>query len=782
MTARSCISAPRSCSTRSPAVGRRRSAEVREHLEQRLELLPRYRQKLDAPRTGGLAWPSWERDQRFEIDAHVRHATLPSPGDEPEFLDWISDFYSHRLDRGRPLWEMVLLDGLTGGRWALVSKTHHCLVDGVGSVDVADLLLGAKPAPLEPSAPHVPVSGLAWLGWLQHPPEPVGQVAAAGLAAARAGAHALMHPREALERSRAVIDLLVRDEPIAAPPLESERADRRDPTDRDRSRRAPGVKRGPFCTRRQRQRCRAVCRHRRVTRAAARARRGPAAPGTARDGAGEHPSRGRPWRAWQQGLLAFRRAAGGGGRPAAPLRAGARHGAEREGRRAGAGRRRGDRADRARAAGAPRGPRAGDVREAAVQCHDHQHPRLAASRVRVRRADGRCRADRAARGRAHGRRSPPSPTPAGSRSGYTPIAPLCPTSMYSGTASPRPCSSLRRWRTRQRRHVSERPLRIGDSVVARCASAPIPDEQHSPRADHGPSPTPQEEPRPWPPPPPSSRQPRLLRRRIAPRSSTTSTSRSPSSRCRRGALEPGQIRVKVEASGPLPHRHPRRARRLAGQAARRRSSPATRASGSSCELGPGVTEVALGDRVAMPWLGYACGTCDYCVSGRETLCLEQKNMGYSIDGGFGEYADRLRALRRQGARGRRPVRRGAADLRRRDDLQGGQGRGHALVRPRRRLRRRRPRPPGDPVRRDRRRPRRRRRPASTRSSSSRASSARSSRSTPPKEDPVEAIQRLGGADQAIALAVVAAARSSRPTARCAAAARWCSSPCRPTTR
>ena len=51
-----------------------------------------------------------------------------------------------------------------------------------------------------------------------------------------------------------------------------------------------------------------------------------------------------------------------------------------------------------------------------------------------------------------------------------------------------------------------------------------------------------------------------------------------------------------------------------------------------------MTEVAVGDRVAMPWLGYACGTCDHCVSGWETLCLEQKNMGYSIDGGFGEYA------------------------------------------------------------------------------------------------------------------------------------------------
>ena len=54
-------------------------------------------------------------------------------------------------------------------------------------------------------------------------------------------------------------------------------------------------------------------------------------------------------------------------------------------------------------------------------------------------------------------------------------------------------------------------------------------------------------------------------------------------------------------------------------------------------VGPGVTEVAVGDRVAMPWLGYACGVCDYCVSGWETLCLEQRNMGYSMDGGFAEY-------------------------------------------------------------------------------------------------------------------------------------------------
>jgi diacylglycerol O-acyltransferase / wax synthase len=198
-----------------PTIGK-----VRQHLEQRLGLLPRYGQRLSVPRTGGLSWPSWEPDQHFEIEAHVRHATLPSPGDEPEFLDWISDFYSHRLDRGRPLWEMVLLEGLADGRWALVCKTHHCLVDGVGSVDAVDLLLDAELAPPEAPAAHpVPVAASveAWPGWLPHAPASVGLVAGAGLAVARGGARALAHPREALERSRAVIELLVRDELIAAP-------------------------------------------------------------------------------------------------------------------------------------------------------------------------------------------------------------------------------------------------------------------------------------------------------------------------------------------------------------------------------------------------------------------------------------------------------------------------------------------------------------------------------------------------------------------------------------
>ena len=102
-------------------------------------------------------------------------------------------------------------------------------------------------------------------------------------------------------------------------------------------------------------------------------------------------------------------------------------------------------------------------------------------------------------------------------------------------------------------------------------------------------------------------------------------------------LEAGQILVKVEASG-LCHTDIHAAHGDWPVKPSPPFVPGHEGIGIVTKLGPGVTEVAVGDRVAMPWLGYACGTCDYCVSGWETLCLEQKNMGYSIDGGFAEYA------------------------------------------------------------------------------------------------------------------------------------------------
>jgi len=105
----------------------------------------------------------------------------------------------------------------------------------------------------------------------------------------------------------------------------------------------------------------------------------------------------------------------------------------------------------------------------------------------------------------------------------------------------------------------------------------------------------------------------------------------------RAELKPGQVRVRVEASG-LCHTDIHAAHGDWPVKPSPPFIPGHEGVGIVTELGPGVTEVATGDRVAMPWLGYACGTCDYCVSGWETLCESQENMGYSIDGGFGEYA------------------------------------------------------------------------------------------------------------------------------------------------
>ena len=98
----------------------------------------------------------------------------------------------------------------------------------------------------------------------------------------------------------------------------------------------------------------------------------------------------------------------------------------------------------------------------------------------------------------------------------------------------------------------------------------------------------------------------------------------------------GQVLVRIEASG-LCHTDIHAAHGDWPVKPTPPFTPGHEGVGIVTELGPGVTEVAVGDRVAIPWLGYACGTCEHCVGGWETLCLEQKNTGYSIDGGFAEY-------------------------------------------------------------------------------------------------------------------------------------------------
>jgi diacylglycerol O-acyltransferase len=198
-----------------PGGGTPTLTRLRRHLERRLDELPRYRQRLSSRTTGGLHWPVWEPDERFEIAAHVTRAALPKPGGERELLAWAADFWSHRLDRGRPLWRVVLLEGLAGGRWALVTKTHHCLVDGVGSVDAGSILLDTEPTPprRQPAPRTPPVAAPRSPGALR-------RLAGLSLSAAEAAVDVVRHPRhaaEGLDSARALVELLVRDELVAAP-------------------------------------------------------------------------------------------------------------------------------------------------------------------------------------------------------------------------------------------------------------------------------------------------------------------------------------------------------------------------------------------------------------------------------------------------------------------------------------------------------------------------------------------------------------------------------------
>ena len=183
---------------------------VRDHLQRRLYQLPRYRQRLSQPRAGHVSWTRWEPAPGFDIAMHVRHARLPAPGGPGELHDWFGDFLSHRIDRRRPLWETVLLDGLDSGRWALVTKTHHCLVDGMGSVDAGQILLDTERSPRRRRpAPH----------WSIAPPGGHAPAVHPGLLVrdAKAGASALRHPGRTLSQAMAISDVVVHEELIAAP-------------------------------------------------------------------------------------------------------------------------------------------------------------------------------------------------------------------------------------------------------------------------------------------------------------------------------------------------------------------------------------------------------------------------------------------------------------------------------------------------------------------------------------------------------------------------------------
>jgi WS/DGAT/MGAT family acyltransferase len=135
-----------------------RHGAVIERLQSRLHLIPRYRQRLESAPLG-LAGPVWVDDRDFDLEWHVRHATLPEPGGREQLASYLAREMSRRLDRARPLWELHVIEGVDGERVAVVPKMHHALVDGVAAVDVGTVLLDPSEEPLDippPDAPWAP--------------------------------------------------------------------------------------------------------------------------------------------------------------------------------------------------------------------------------------------------------------------------------------------------------------------------------------------------------------------------------------------------------------------------------------------------------------------------------------------------------------------------------------------------------------------------------------------------------------------------------------------------
>jgi diacylglycerol O-acyltransferase / wax synthase len=113
--------------------------QMRAYVESRLHLIPRYRQHLATIPIEGH--PVWVDDDQFDIRYHVRHLSIPRPGCERELKRLAGWINSQQLDRGKPLWEMWVIEGLENDRFAIIAKTHHCMIDGIAGADLLAVLM-----------------------------------------------------------------------------------------------------------------------------------------------------------------------------------------------------------------------------------------------------------------------------------------------------------------------------------------------------------------------------------------------------------------------------------------------------------------------------------------------------------------------------------------------------------------------------------------------------------------------------------------------------------------
>jgi WS/DGAT/MGAT family acyltransferase len=174
-------------------------ADLLDQVRSRLHLVPRFRQKLAFPPLQ-MGRPFWIDDPHFHLEYHVRHSALPQPGSEDQLRRLTGRLFSQQLDRSKPLWELWLVQGLKRKRFALLTKTHHALVDGVAGVDIATVLFDVTPVPEPPEPEHE---------WIPEAEPSAADLAARGLEGvataplklARRVERAIEHPGVAIEQA-----------------------------------------------------------------------------------------------------------------------------------------------------------------------------------------------------------------------------------------------------------------------------------------------------------------------------------------------------------------------------------------------------------------------------------------------------------------------------------------------------------------------------------------------------------------------------------------------------
>jgi WS/DGAT/MGAT family acyltransferase len=126
--------------------GRLRFKDLLEVVSSRLHLVPRFRQKVVFPPLP-VARPVWVDDDDFDIEFHMRRAALPTPGGQRELVDHVQRVISRQLDRSKPLWELYLIEGMENGLAAVLTKVHHCMIDGMAAIDLASAVYDFSPVP-----------------------------------------------------------------------------------------------------------------------------------------------------------------------------------------------------------------------------------------------------------------------------------------------------------------------------------------------------------------------------------------------------------------------------------------------------------------------------------------------------------------------------------------------------------------------------------------------------------------------------------------------------------